>query len=80
MEDLSALAKTSVAPTSQRAGETSANTAHTAPGGESGVPAQPAPVIAMQQKIPPGTDGKPQAKGEDWSPPGPPAWKSTARS
>ena len=77
MEDLSNLAKNSLAPTSQLAGGISANNACTAPGGDSGVPAQAAPVVEMQQKIPPGTDGKPNAKGADWSPPGEPAWKIT---
>jgi hypothetical protein len=33
------------------------------------------PVIETKKKVSPGDDGKPQARGEDWSPPGPPSWK-----
>jgi hypothetical protein len=73
-------------PTSQHGGDQIfKNNAMTAPGGASGdlgwnvgAPVETeAPVIEMQQKMPPGDDGKPQAKGQDWSPPGQPRWGST---
>lgn len=88
--DLSSLLKpdpiSAMVPTSQHGGnQVSANNAMTAPGGASGdlgndlneaVVVQ-APVVETQQKMPPSDDGKPQAKGQDWSPPGAPAWTKT---
>lgn len=75
---------TALVPTSQAGGNmmSSNEYAMTAPGGE---PTDPLPdrskqghvKVDAQSKLPPGEDGKPQAKGEDWSPPGAPAWKST---
>ncbi len=75
-----------IAPTSQHGGDQIfANNAMTAPGGASGDlgwdPGGPvvsaAPKIETQSKLPPSEDGKPQAKGQNWSPPGAPSWKST---
>ncbi len=90
MEDLTGLLKpdpaSAIVPTSQHAGnQVWANNARTAPGGKSGdlgndlnqAVVVAAPTIEMQSKLPPSEDGKPQAKGQDWTPPGPPAWKST---
>ena len=89
MQDLSSLLSdpiNALAPTSQAGGNqiVSNTNAMTAPGS---VPAQPATsltgevldhvpptIVASGAKIPPGTDGKRQAKGEDWSPPGAPSW------
>jgi hypothetical protein len=83
---------TALAPTSQAGGNQvfSNEAAHTAPGS---LPASPAttadgqvidhapPKIAVSgPEIPPGTDGKRQAKGQDWSPPGAPAWKTAPAS
>jgi len=73
-------------PTSQHAGnQVWANNAMTAPGGASGdlgndldqAVVVTAPKVETQSKLPPSEDGKPQPKGQDWSPPGAPAWKST---
>jgi hypothetical protein len=83
---------TALAPTSQAGGNQvfSNEAAHTAPGS---LPASPAttadgqvidhapPKIAVSgPEIPPGTDGKRQAKGQDWSAPGAPAWKTAPAS
>lgn len=75
---------TALVPTSQAGGNmmSSNGYAMTAPGGE---PTDPLPDRAKQGNVkvdaqttlPPGEDGKPQAKGENWTPPGPPAWGST---
>ncbi len=76
-----------LAPTSQQAGnQVWANNAQTAPGGESGdlgndIGARvvvPPPVIDDIVSVKPGQDGKPQARGENWSVPGPPGWGKTA--
>jgi hypothetical protein len=73
-------------PTSQHAGDQIfENNAMTAPGGASGdlgwnvgAPVvSKAPVVETQQSVQPGEDGKPQAKGENWTPPGAPSWKPT---
>lgn len=90
MQDLSNTLKpdpiSALVPTSQHGGnQVSANNARTAPGGASGDLGNDlneavvihAPVVEAQPKIPPGTDGKPDAKGSDWTPPGPPSWKNT---
>ena len=90
MEDLSDLLKpdpaSALIPSSMHGGnQVWGNNAMTAPGGKSGdlgndlgqaVVVGP-PKIEMQSKLPPSEDGKPQAKGQDWSPPGPPVWKKT---
>lgn len=87
IRDISGLAKDSLAPTSQHAGnQVWANTAHTAPGGASGdlgndlneAVVVTAPVIDMQPEIAPGTDGKPKARGSQGEPPKTaPGWGKT---
>ena len=86
IRDISDLAKDSLAPTSQHGGnQVWANTAHTAPGGASGdlgndlneAVVVDAPVIEMQPKIAPGTDGKPKARGSGAHTPPPPSWGKT---
>lgn len=85
--DISDLAKDSLAPTSQHAGnQVWANNAHTAPGGASGdlgndldqAVVVAAPVIEEQPQIEPGTDGKPQARGSSAHLPGAPSWGKTS--
>lgn len=75
---------TALVPTSQAGGNmmSSNKLAMTAPGGE---PTDPLPdrskqgdvKVDAQKKLSPGEDGKPQARGQDWSPPGAPSWKPT---
>lgn len=87
MQDLSSILKpdpvSALVPTSQHGGDqVFANNAMTAPGGASGDlgwnPGAPvlssAPVVEAQKKTSPGDDGMPQAKGENWTPPGTPSW------
>lgn len=90
MEDLTSMLPgdpiTALAPTSQAGGNQifSNEQAMTAPGSQPASPARSvtgevidheSPSIETSgPKIPPGTDGKRQARGEDWSPPGPPSW------
>lgn len=86
VQDLSDLAKNSLAVTSQHAGnQVWANSAHTAPGGASGdlgndldqaVVVAP-PVIEEQPLLKPGTDGKPKARSSASYSPGAPAWGKT---
>lgn len=74
-------------PTSQTGGNQvwDQSHAHTAPGGASGDlgDGPHAPVLVSPPKVevaatlPPGTDGKPKARQQTWTPPGPPAWKAT---
>lgn len=74
-------------PTSQHAGnQVWANNARSAPGGKSGdlgndlnqAVVVDAPTVEVAGKVPVSDDGKPQARGQDWTPPGSPAWKPTA--
>jgi hypothetical protein len=81
VQDLSNLAKDSMWVTSQAGGNmTSSNEkAMTAPGSPPVDPLpdrakQDDPTVDLGKQTRPGDDGKPQAKGEDWSPPGPPKW------
>ena len=90
MDDLSGLLKpdpvTALTPTSQagghvpRSNENAVTARGSVPAADHStfamvpVTAEP-PVIEKQEKSSPGDDGKPQARGEDWSPPGPPSWK-----
>ena len=70
-------AVSALVPTGQQAGETTANTAQTAPGGDSGSPARPAPVVATtaHDQRPTVTDGQEprnpapynNAAGDAWS-------------
>lgn len=73
-------------PTSQEGGNQQASNeqAMTAPGSQPvnilldrDVQVDPTMHATNSGDIPPGTDGKPQARGEDWSPPGRPAWGYT---
>lgn len=82
MRDLSALAKNSMWPTSQAGGNMVSDNdeAMTAPGSQpvdklTDRAVQSDPVVEVGPPQPPGTDGKPQARGQNWSPPGPPRWK-----
>lgn len=93
MQDLSSLLKPdpvgALTPTSQAGGHVPSSNeyAQTAPGSEpvgdhrtfEVVPVELIPPQIKQTggNIPTGTDGMPQAKGEDWSPPGAPVWKNT---
>lgn len=81
MQDLSSLAKNSMWVTSQAGGnmQCSNKQAMTAPGSQPVdrlsdqlVQEDPTVEVGTQTKV--GTDGKRQAKGENWSPPGAPAW------
>lgn len=81
MQDLSNLAKDSMWVTSQAGGnmQSSNSKAMTAPGSRPVDPlpdrdSQDDPTVDLGAPTPVGGDGKPQAKGESWSPPGPPRW------
>jgi hypothetical protein len=81
VEDLSSLAKDSMWITSQAAGNmmSSNEKAMAAPGSRPVDPLpdrdnQVDPTVDVPKQTQPGDDGKTQAKGEDWSPPGPPKW------
>jgi hypothetical protein len=81
---------TALTPTSQAGGHVprSNEYAMTAPGSVPAadhdtfvtepVPYNPPVVDVTGDKIPPSDDGKPQAKGQDWSPQGPAAWGPVA--
>lgn len=83
MQDLSHLAKDSMWPTSQEAGNMMSDrpAAMSAPGSQPVTPLPPAkdqgaPTVAMPAATEPGDDGKPKAR-EGWSP-GAPAWSKTS--
>lgn len=93
MEDLTSLLPsdpiTALSPTSQAGGHVprSNENAMTAPNNTPAadhstfdvvpVAAEPPVVTPVSGKVSPGDDGKPQAKGENWSPPGVPAWTNS---
>ena len=82
MQDLSHLAKDSIWPTSQEAGNmmSGRDAAMSAPGSQPVTPLPPAkdqgePTVEVPAAIRPGTDGKPQPRTGYH--PGPPAWGRT---